>query len=681
MNASEVNCMDFFNKDESVFEVECKLIISSLLSCEFYKIEKNRFFLGVRPLSEKTDIFAYKAEKYRNALVSNRAIKGALARAYTGDYDFGHTSAGWSNVISLGIWGLRNRIGEYKEKYATKENAHFYVSLQAVYDAALSFMCRASAFAKEAGLGEMSESLLNLTKRPPATLYEAMQTSILYYFLQQYFDNTPLRTMGRVDSLFYCYFKKEDKTRGRILVADYLNALDSIKAIANLPFAIGGTDMDGKSLANELSLAFLDAYRSLQTKNVKLHFLFSEDMPKALVRNAFECIREGRNGIVFLSDKKVIESLENIGADRCDAVDYHVVGCYECGANGELTCSCNARVNLLKALEYALSDGVDVLTGDRIGLSVSSDLSCFDALMLEYERQLAYLVKCAKDATDVLEMEYKHLHSSPILSATYTSALEKGGDLYCDRAAKYNNSSMNALGLASAADSLYAIKKIVYDDKKLKLSELCDILRFDWNGCEPLRLWCKNKLPKFGSDHGEVDAIAARIVEVLAKEVNGTPNKKGGKYRLGLFSIDWRWDFGKATATSADGRRAGEPLSQNTSASFGAEREGIGAHLSSVAKLDSKNTPNGTIVDIDVHSSSVRGENGLNLLVSSMQTYFQLGGFAVHYNVLDTDVLLDAKKYPEKYPSLQVRLCGWNVLFSSLSEKEKEEFIMRSMHE
>ena len=176
-----------------------------------------------------------------------------------------------------------------------------------------------------------------------------------------------------------------------------------------------------------------------------------------------------------------------------------------------------------------------------------------------------------------------------------------------------------------------------------------------------------------------MDAIATRIVALLAKEVNGTPNKKGGKYRLGLFSINWRWDFGKATAASADGRKSGAPLSQNTSASFGAEREGIGSHLSSVAKLDSKNTPNGTIVDIDVHSSSVRGENGLNLLVSSMQTYFQLGGFAVHYNVLDTDVLLDAKKYPEKYPSLQVRLCGWNVLFSSLSDKEKEEFIMRSM--
>ena len=99
----------------------------------------------------------------------------------------------------------------------------------------------------------------------------------------------------------------------------------------------------------------------------------------------------------------------------------------------------------------------------------------------------------------------------------------------------------------------------------------------------------------------------------------------------------------------------------------------------SAARIDMSKTPNGAIVDIDLHSSAVRGENGITSLVSSLKTYFELGGFAVQYNVLDTDILMDAKKNPEKYPSLQVRLCGWNVLFSTLSEKEKDEFIARSM--
>ena len=146
-----------------------------------------------------------------------------------------------------------------------------------------------------------------------------------------------------------------------------------------------------------------------------------------------------------------------------------------------------------------------------------------------------------------------------------------------------------------------------------------------------------------------------------------------------MFSIDWRWSFGEKTAASADGRLSGETLSQNTSASFGADTEGATAHLLSAAVIDTSRTPDGAIVDIDLHSSAVRGENGLRALVTSLRTYLKLGGFGVHYNVLDTEILKDAKENPEKYPNLQVRLCGWNVLFSSLSEKEKDEFIARSI--
>ena len=188
-----------------------------------------------------------------------------------------------------------------------------------------------------------------------------------------------------------------------------------------------------------------------------------------------------------------------------------------------------------------------------------------------------------------------------------------------------------------------------------------------------------NQYPKYGQGDIRTDEIAKRTVDVLSDTVSRKPNVKGGSWRLGLFSIDWRWGFGQKTAASADGRRSGETLSQNTSASFGADKEGATAHLISAARIDMSKTPNGAIVDIDLHSSAVRGENGITALVSSLKTYFELGGFAVHYNVLDTDILMDAKKNPEKYPSLQVRLCGWNVLFSTLSEKEKDEFIARSM--
>jgi formate C-acetyltransferase len=330
-------------------------------------------------------------------------------------------------------------------------------------------------------------------------------------------------------------------------------------------------------------------------------------------------------------------------------------------------------------LELALNGGRDMLTGKQIGLENDGHFESFDALYREFERQLTYLCKCAMTVTELYDSHHAEIHSAPILSGTYTSALQKGGDLYLDYSAKYNSSSLNAIGLATATDSLAAIRKAVFEDKALTLGEFTEILRSDWKGQEPFQLLIKNKYPKFGQGDIRTDEIAKMTVDALSDAVSYKPNVKGGSWRLGLFSINWRWDFGEKTAASADGRHRGETLSQNTSASFGADKEGATAHLISAARIDMSKTPNGAIVDIDLHSSAVRGENGITALLSSLKTYFELGGFAVHYNVLDTEVLMDAKKNPEKYPTLQVRLCGWNVLFSTLSEKEKDEFIARSM--
>ena len=322
-----------------------------------------------------------------------------------------------------------------------------------------------------------------------------------------------------------------------------------------------------------------------------------------------------------------------------------------------------------------------MMYGELVGAQTETDFHSFDELYAAFLDRLDYLSECAMQTTDYLEAHYDEFHAAPFMSATYTSALDSGKDIYLEGGARYNNSSVNAVGLGTAVDSLVAIKKMVFEDKILTLSELVDVLKRNWQGYEALRLTAKNRFRKFGTGDREVDAIAADIVDRLAKKISKRPNKKGGIYRLGLFSINWRWEFGEKCAASADGRLAGETVSQNTSATFGADREGATAHLTSVAAIDTSNTPNGAIVDIDLHSSSVKGKNGLLALTSSLKAYFRMGGFAVHYNVMNTDVLRDAMENPEKYPNLQVRLCGWNVLFSSLTDKEKEEFIARSVKE
>lgn len=660
-----------------VVENDAEIIEYLLENCSFTIPKENRFFASMF-CDTMIWVFWKRAEKYTACVDEEGLREGDNALAHTGILDFSHTNPEWQTILSLGIKGLRDRAENYYSSETDPSKKRFYGAVLRVYNAAIGFIKRVSEEARLLGRNEMADGLKAMTERAPMTLYEAMQTSIVYYMLQHMTECTYVRTLGRLDTLYYPFFKNENRADAESLIYDFYREIDTLRAPSNIPFAMGGTRADGSSLVNELSYLLLRTYRRAETNNTKFHILISDTTPDDLVKEALEAVIEGNNSIVFMSDTKIVESLVKHGADPSDARMYHVVGCYECGAEGELTCSTNARVNIPKAVEYVLNDGYDMLTGKKVGLSVENEPADFDTFFNEYLKQLGHLSKCAMQATDIYEKEYKHIHSSPFLSGTYTCAMEKGADLYCGYSAKYNNSSVNAIGLATAVDSLYAVKKLVYDDRTLTLSALRDILKNDWEGNEILRLRVKNRFKKYGNNDPEIDKLAHDTVKYLSEQVSGKPNMKGGKYRLGLFSINWRWDMGKMTSASADGRRKGETLSQNSSATFGADKNGATAHLLSAARIDGSDTPNASIVDIDLHISSVRGENGLNAMMGSLMTFFEMGGFGVHYNVLDTEVLKKAKASPKDYPNLQVRLCGWNVLFSSLSEKEQDEFIARS---
>lgn len=656
-------------------------IVSYLLeNCELIIPENNNFFVDVNCEGVAWHLTYNRAGKFSQEIIDAGLAAGEKALAHTGIWDYSHTTTDWQDLINIGFCGVIDRLKDYLEKYSNDpKRVRFYSNLLRVWKSAVAFMNRSAQKAREMGKEKMAKGIENLTANPPKTLFEVMQLTIIYYYLQHMFEGTNLRTLGRLDTLFYPFYQKEDKENARALLLNYLREIDRLRAPSNIPFAIGGTDLQGNDLINELSYDILAAYRIAETNNTKFHILCSEKTPSDIILQGLDAVREGNNSIVFMSDEKIIESLEKLGAEHSDAVDYHIVGCYEAGAMGELTCTCNARVNLPKALELVLNSGYDIILGNQISPANDGNFETFEDLYKEFLRQVEYCSKAAMKATDIWESHYNVIHSAPILSATYSTALDKGGDLYCSYAAKYNNSSVNAIGLATAVDSLMAIKKIVYEDKIKTLPQLAELLRNDWQGEEVLRLTAKNKCKKFGTADAEADALAKDIVAFLAKTVSGKPNAKGGVWRLGLFSINWRHEMGGTTAASADGRHIHDTLSQNASATFGADKLGATAHLISVAAIDASDTPNGTIVDIDMHSSSVKGENGLAAMKASLMTYFELGGFGVHYNVLDTETLIDAKKNPEKYPNLQVRLCGWNVLFNTLSEKDKDEFIARSI--
>jgi formate C-acetyltransferase len=203
-------------------------------------------------------------------------------------------------------------------------------------------------------------------------------------------------------------------------------------------------------------------------------------------------------------------------------------------------------------------------------------------------------------------------------------------------------------------------------------------LKSNWEGNELLRQRIKRTFPTYGVNDAFADGLARDMLHRLGDKINGRPNVKGGVYRFGAFTVDWRFPFGEKCAASADGRLSGETISKNICATLGSDREGATAHILSGAKLGGRVTPNGSVLDIVLHSSAVGGENGLAAMSDSLKTFVEMGGTAIQYNVLNAETLKEAQRDPAAYPNLQVRVCGWNALFSTLTETEQNEFIKQA---
>lgn len=659
---------------EYIVSKDARIISDTLNTCDIIFDERSIFFGALSGCFNMRSLIGQRYE-------GNTKLHQDAANTYscTGEEDFGHTAPCWDDIITLGLVGLKKRVEAYAKRNQDERALLFYQAVIQVYEAAQAFALRAAQKAEACRKFQIAVGLRHLSHSAPGNLYEAMQMIFLYYNLQQNVEGTNLRTLGRLDKYLMPFYEKEkDKEAAGKLILDFVAELDWLKAVSNIPFALGGADLSGNDMTNEMSYLILDAYTKQKCSNTKIHILYHEKMPERFVEQALDSIRKGFNSIIFMSDDMIRKSLVKLGECEADAADYFIVGCYECGGREEITASCNARVSIPKAVEFALNNGIDVLTGQKIGLGVEKMPESYDELYEEVIRQLKHLVLMAMEATDAREAMYPKIHSAPFFSATYLSALEKGGDVYCDYAAKYENSSLNALGLATAVDSLAAIRKLVFEDRVMTLNEFTKLLKNNWKDHEGLRLVIKNAYPKYGNGNFEVDRIAADLVSRLSDMVNNVPNAKGGVYRLGTFSIDWRLVFGRCMSASADGRLSGEPISQNATAVFGADKEGITAHILSVTEIDTTNTANGTVLDMDIHSSAVKGRNGLLVMKATLTTFMERGGFGIHYNVLDCEVLRDAQVNPHKYPNLQVRLCGWNVLFSTLSKQAQDEFIFRA---
>ena len=605
---------------------------------------------------------------------------------YTGNVDLGHCAPDWETLMELGYTGLLDRAKKAHEKATTAEQDAFYSSVEITLSATMRFIERLADATEKLG-GEKAElvvkSLRNLTKGAPSNILEAMQLVMLHYTLQTNVEAENIRSIGGLDRMFYPFYKNDiangtfTEKQIRELFRFFFYRFFAMKVTANVPFFLGGRLADGSSGINELSYLIVEEYIAIDVNDPKIHIRWYNEIPEDFVRVVLTSIRDGRNSFVFVNDNTVEKALIGVGETPEDARNYIVIGCYEpCAAGKEIPCTCAGRANMSKALLTVMNNGVDAYTGKKVGV-VTADADSyknFDEFYAAVKAQIASFIDGAAELIRGYEEYYPKVSQAPLLSSTYESCMEKGKDAYAG-GAKYNNSSIVVFSVASTADALVAVKKFVYEEKRFTLSEFATILANNWEGHEMLRLEALRNLPKYGNGIDEPDSIAKDLVAFASDCVNSKPDGRGGVFRLGLFSIDYRVSFGERLGATPDGRLAGEPISKNMGAVTAMDKEGVTALISSVTNVNYEEVPDGTVLDLMLHSSATEGDEGINAMSSLLLTYMLRGGFALQINVLSHEVLRAAQKNPEKYATLQVRRCGWNVYFTELSKVEQDDLI------
>jgi formate C-acetyltransferase len=448
----------------------------------------------------------------------------------------------------------------------------------------------------------------------------------------------------------------------------------------NQPVFLGGEKADGSTEINELSYLFLDVYDKMKIYNPKIQIKVANSTPKAFLLKALDMIRRGNNSIVFVSDKTIRTALIKRGLSEEQARLCNVKGCYEYSVQGGMDTGMN-YLNLLKPLEYALHCGCDGVTGKFAGLqspSVEKYVE-FNDFYEEYKKQLKYVMDCAMETVNAYEDYLAYINPQSMLSATYPSCLEKGKDAL-EGGAIENGTVLAGGFIADIADSLTAIKKYVFDKKQLTLQEFCRVLDNNYAGYEKFRLQLLKDSDKYGNDKELPDGFAKDIIDFIAKYVCGQPNakKRGGKWTCGFHVARMSYTQGEVTAATPNGRLKGEELSKNCSASMGQNKEGATAAILSVTKIDATAFTGDATLDLGLLPSAVKGEDGLEAMYGLLMTFMKRNGHAMHINVFDADTLRDAQKHPEKYQDLQIRVCGWNVLWNNINKVEQDGFIKQA---
>lgn len=618
-----------------------------------------------------------------------------------GGLDTGHISPGWEKMFANGLSGLiaeaRRQRAAWGEALTAEQDA-FYEAVEIVYQATIELAGRFAALARRMAAEQPQHAarllaIAAVCERVPAhsprTFYEALQFHWLMHELIE-MEGELVRSAGHFDRHMLPYYRA-DIAAGRLIREQAVELIQFFwfkhyartrGAENGKNFVFAGQYANGSEVYNELTEVALDAYERLRTPDPKLSVRFTPNTPDTLHRRVAVLIRSGLNSFVLMNDVPAVEALVKRGKTLEDARSYLPIGCYEPAVDGKETgCTMNLTLNLAKGVEFALHDGRDPLSGKQIGPHTGDPraFATFEELFAAYRAQIDFLLERCMAYIRAHERLWPRINPSPLIAGTIDDCLARGKDIG-QGGAHYNSTGFVGMALANVCDALLALKRAVYEERRYTMDEVLEALAKNYEGYEPMRLYLLNRVPKWGNGDPEADALAKRIADHYCAKVHTLRNARGGGAQAALFSLVAQWTLGRNTGALPDGRKAREALAGGVGAMPGRDKAGVTGLIRSVTQLDFTETPNGAVLDITLHPSAVRGEEGLQAFVDLIKTFMAQGGYALQFNIYDSAMLRDAQRHPERHATLQIRVTGWSVFFVTLSPDEQERFIERTQH-
>jgi formate C-acetyltransferase len=444
---------------------------------------------------------------------------------------------------------------------------------------------------------------------------------------------------------------------------------------------ISGVDKEGNDATNEISYLFLEAYKNLKAFTTDLSIRIHNKTPAKFFKEALK-VFQSTSGIAFYNDEILIPAMRKAGYATEDARNYAIIGCVEPTSQGN-TFAATGRmfINLPGVLELTLNNGFCNLTQQIGGLETGdpSNFSSYDKFYSAFIQQLQYNIEKSVRIAEIGDEETIKYFPQPFVSAIIDGCMESGKD-YTDGGARYNFSSITAYGFATLVDSMFNIKKVVYEEKMINLPDLIQILKSNFNEQEELRQKLLNKYSKWGNDKEEIDQLANELWDLFCSEVVKHKCLRNGRYNPGAYSMGIHVIEGILTKASADGRKSMQPLSNSLSPVNNMENNGLTATLNSIAKLNYELAINGVAVNVRIHPQNLLKEENIEKFYHLLKSYFKAGGIQIQPTVVSTEMLKDAQNHPEKYLDLIVKVGGYNATFVDLGTPIQNDIINRLEH-